>query len=342
MTAQKQLWWEQNVPVVIPLTYLQIARERQLNVSELFRMAGLPADYAQRPYELALYQVHALVEAMLRLGGDHGLGLDMGWRLPPTAFGSFGQALLCSYSLRDALRLCQKYWQLVARGTVLDIREADGYYQAQVAPLAPLPAMQHQIMMETTLSSVYRGFQVLAPGVIDRLEISFDYPEPPHAARILEYIPSARFSQKQGQLRFPAEILDVLLPMHHPAALAMALQQCEQEHALSHHQLPRVLAAVRSYLLFHGKGYPDMEEVSASLHMSSRSLRRHLQAEGSSFKKLLDEARQRDAVRLLADRRLGLSQIATMLGYQDPANFTRAFRQWTGTTPQRYRHERGD
>ena len=76
--------------------------------------------------------------------------------------------------------------------------------------------------------------------------------------------------------------------------------------------------------------------------MSSRSLRRHLQAEGSSFKKLLDEARQRDAVRLLADRRLGLSQIATMLGYQDPANFTRAFRQWTGTTPQRYRHERGD
>ncbi len=337
MTSQKLLWWEQFVPVVIPLTYLQIARERQLDLAEVLRVAGLPADFVQRPHELALYQVHALVEAMLRLGGDYGLGLDMGWRLPPTAFGSFGQALLCSYCLRDALRLCQRYWHLVAQGTVLDIREIEGYYHAQVAPVAPLPAMQHQILMETTLSSVYRGFQVLAPEVVGRLEISFDYPEPAHGARILQFIPSARFSQKQGQLRFPAEILDVLLPMHHPAALAMALQQCEREHALSHHQLPRVLAAVRSYLLFHGAGYPDMEQVSAALHMSCRSLRRHLRAEGSSFKQLLDEARQRDAMHLLADRRLTLSQIAGLLGYQDPANFTRAFRQWTGMTPQHYR-----
>jgi YesN/AraC family two-component response regulator len=45
---------------------------------------------------------------------------------------------------------------------------------------------------------------------------------------------------------------------------------------------------------------------------------------------LLDEARKRDAIKLLQNTSLTIEQIASRLGYTDPANFSRAFKKWTG------------
>lgn len=74
--------------------------------------------------------------------------------------------------------------------------------------------------------------------------------------------------------------------------------------------------------------------------MTPRTLRRRLDQEGTSFKRLMEEAKRRDALRLLDDYDLDVQRVAALLGYQDPANFTRAFRQWTGQTPSQYRATR--
>lgn len=42
---------------------------------------------------------------------------------------------------------------------------------------------------------------------------------------------------------------------------------------------------------------------------------------------------------LLTHTGMNLSQIADALGYADAANFTRAFKRWTGHSPSRYRSE---
>ena len=62
--------------------------------------------------------------------------------------------------------------------------------------------------------------------------------------------------------------------------------------------------------------------------------------EGIQYKTMVEETKRRDAVRLLDDQVMEIQQVATLLGYQDPANFTRAFRQWTGQTPSQYRATR--
>ena len=54
---------------------------------------------------------------------------------------------------------------------------------------------------------------------------------------------------------------------------------------------------------------------------------------------MLDEARKRDAMRLLENSALSVEQVALRLGYSDPANFTRAFRKWSGFTPRQYREQ---
>ena len=50
-----------------------------------------------------------------------------------------------------------------------------------------------------------------------------------------------------------------------------------------------------------------------------------------------DEARYRQACKLLAERGTRISEVAYALGYNDVANFSRAFKRWSGKTPREYR-----
>ncbi|MGB5621878.1 MAG: helix-turn-helix transcriptional regulator, partial [Gammaproteobacteria bacterium] len=78
-------------------------------------------------------------------------------------------------------------------------------------------------------------------------------------------------------------------------------------------------------------------EVADRLHLSERSLRRRLAAESTSYRKLLNQVRETLARAYLLDTGLRVEEIAERLGYSDAANFSHAFRRWTGTSPGRFR-----
>ncbi len=67
--------------------------------------------------------------------------------------------------------------------------------------------------------------------------------------------------------------------------------------------------------------------------LSPRTVQRQLQAEGTSYQAVLSDTREKLARRYLADRSLTTSQIAYLLAYDDANSFYRAFRRWTGLTP---------
>jgi AraC-like DNA-binding protein len=80
--------------------------------------------------------------------------------------------------------------------------------------------------------------------------------------------------------------------------------------------------------------------VARQLGMSMRSFTRHLAEEGTTFGEILDDLRNRLALRYLADGRITLQQIAWLLGYSEVGAFNHAFKRWTGTSPGRARHQR--
>ncbi len=88
-------------------------------------------------------------------------------------------------------------------------------------------------------------------------------------------------------------------------------------------------------------GHCDLATVAACFACDKRTLQRHLQHHQTSYQRLLDEVRFDLAARYLQSSRLTLTQLAQLLGFSDPANFSRAFRSYFGTTPSRYRRERG-
>lgn len=84
-------------------------------------------------------------------------------------------------------------------------------------------------------------------------------------------------------------------------------------------------------------GQFSMQMVCAKLGVSSRTLQRRLQDEGSSFQRTLDALRNSLAHHYLQNSSMTGAEISFLLGFEDPNSFFRAFQAWTGTTPQALR-----
>ena len=84
-------------------------------------------------------------------------------------------------------------------------------------------------------------------------------------------------------------------------------------------------------------GKPSVQQVASRLGVSTRTLQRRLEEEGTSFAQELDRLRQDLATRLLQDRSLAVYEVAFLLGYAEPSTFYRAFRRWKNVSPHEFR-----
>ena len=104
-------------------------------------------------------------------------------------------------------------------------------------------------------------------------------------------------------------------------------------HAPSTSLRPRVETELRVLL----PERANIDEAAAALRMSTRTLQRRLEHEGTRFSEVLDTVRADVARHLLSDPELPLAEIAYRLGFADLATFSRAFKRWTGKPPGTWR-----
>jgi AraC-like DNA-binding protein len=86
-----------------------------------------------------------------------------------------------------------------------------------------------------------------------------------------------------------------------------------------------------------GRDDTRIQTIARTLATSARSLQRRLAAAGISYQQLLNLARKEAAEHYLTDSPLSIGEVAYLLGYSEPAAFTRAFRRWNKVTPQAFR-----
>ncbi len=85
------------------------------------------------------------------------------------------------------------------------------------------------------------------------------------------------------------------------------------------------------------RGEANADAACRALKLSRRTLQRRLQAEKTSFQKVLKEVRRELAVRYLSDTRLKALEVAMLLGYSNISSFTTAFKSWYDMPPAEYR-----
>jgi AraC-like DNA-binding protein len=80
-------------------------------------------------------------------------------------------------------------------------------------------------------------------------------------------------------------------------------------------------------------GEVGMDKVAAKLGMSRTSLYRQLKSEDSTFEEILDSLRHKLALSYLKGKKISVNEAAYLVGFSDPAAFSRAFKRWTGNSP---------
>lgn len=80
-------------------------------------------------------------------------------------------------------------------------------------------------------------------------------------------------------------------------------------------------------------GEAGMDTVAVKMGLSRRTLLRKLKTEGTTFEAVLDELRHKMALNFLSGKKVSVNETAYLVGFSDPAAFSRAFKRWTGTSP---------
>ena len=81
-------------------------------------------------------------------------------------------------------------------------------------------------------------------------------------------------------------------------------------------------------------GEAGMDTIARTMRLSRQTLFRRLKVEGVTFEQVLDELRRALALQYLSGKRVSVKQVAYLVGFSDPAAFSRAFKRWTGSCPR--------
>lgn len=302
-------------------------------------------DPASTDARLTPLEFNILVDRAMRLTGEPALGYHFGLQTKLSAHGFLGYAVMTSATLGDAIALTEKFFS--TRSGALELRffvdrgaMADGGDVAVVQIDSTVDIkLPFAFPFESLLVGLCHAGAYITGQSSMEAEIWIDFPEPAYYAACAHLLPCPiRYGKSQNQLRFPAELLQQPLLMADATASQLAREQCERELAALSSQ--PLVSRVRALLGEDLAAMPDLETVAERCCMSARSLKRKLAEHGVSFSELAADMRRDEAFVLLAEGRLSIEQIAGRLGYRDPANFTRAFKAWTGETPRQYREQR--
>lgn len=322
-------------PIVNELVRLRVPADDILS-RHGFSRADLRSPYSR----VSLRRYIELMEDAALHTGNPFFGLDLGSSFQLQQLGPFYALMSNADSIGTALSMFARFqsaWQ--TRTSLLITREADTTsYAYAIEESAIWPRHQDAEFTLGAIATLIRqlGLPRWAP---ERVE--FEHAMTAREARLREFfrapaIGNARFNR----MIISNEDLDRPLRLGGMAeAKAMAVVERHLRDLLfAEPEVERTLSEeVKSCIAKRlGRASVELDIVARELSLSSRTLRRRLDDEGTSFREILQSQRLIKAEKLLVGGRLQISELAVYLGYSDVAVFSRAFKAWTGVSPRDY------
>ncbi|WP_231638143.1 AraC family transcriptional regulator [Piscinibacter sakaiensis] len=280
-------------------------------------------------------QADAFLVAAWQRVADPAFGLKAGRRLRPERFGLSGLAALASPTYGEALARKARYNRLVwGDAYALARQDADAVLTVQARDEAR-PYGPAKVDME--LASVLAfGRQFADPAITPRA-LHLRRPRPAFAALYREVFGCpVHFGAPANALHLDPADLGRPMRSANPGAVPWLDGAAEAAlQALGDDGLAARARRLAAQALPGGE--PPLARIAAALGCSERTLQRRLADEGWTWRRLLDDTRRELATEALRDPRRPVTELAYLLGFVDANSFYRAFRRWTGRSPQAWR-----
>ena len=289
--------------------------------------------------DFSLEQEFRFHRNLLQLTGDPLLGLRLGTAYNLQSYGLLGYAFLSAPTLRHALAMVGNYGALsfTLFRTHFSVQGRLGILR--FSRDLPIPDDLLTYYVDRDLAGAAFGSELSIPGELKLDSVLVMHGGGGQQEDYADFFGCPlTFNAPHSELRMDASILDLPMPTRDAETSTVCQQQCQMLLARMSKSTGFV-DQVRQLMVARPGYFPDIDFVAEKLNMTSRTLRRRLAAEDSSYQKILSELRYQLALEYLGTSKLPLEEISVLLGYSTPGNFTHAFKRWHGSSPRRYRQE---
>ena len=297
-----------------------------------------PAETEDFTTRTSIAQLLAVARNAVRLVQAPDLGLRIGSRMRASSYGMWGYALLCAETMRHAFELAVRYQRLAQPVMPVRWTEEDGraiWHLPSFDDMAPLKLahdeylffLDMQMVLSMTLTTDAMGSWCL-PALA-----RYATPPPPHADRVAAALQCpVEFDQGGHELHYPLAWLDRAPSLANPITASQMSSTCARLMREIGWRAGLTRRVCEELTRVPGR-FPDIESIAATLCMTSRTLRRKLDGEGTSYTELLANVRHALALDYLRTTDLEIDDVASALGFSDANAFRHAFKRWTGRSP---------
>ena len=321
---------------------LRAMQELGYDADECLAGTGLTqADLANPALEtdFSLAQEYRFHRNLLALTGDPQLGLRLGKAYKVESYGLLGYAFMSAPTLRHALILIRNYGPLSFTLFRIDFRVDGAVASLVFHPDRDIPEDLLAFYVDRDLTAAAFGGETALQRRFPFRQVVLMHNGGDGRAIYEEHFGCpVSFAGNFSALVMDAALLDAPMPLRDPETSAMCQQQCQLLLARMS-KSSGCAEQVRNLIIARPGFFPDIDYVAEKLNMTSRTLRRRLAAEDSSYQQILGDVRYQLAKEYLATSTLPLEEIAILLGYSAPGNFSHAFKRWHGSSPRQFRQE---
>jgi AraC-like DNA-binding protein len=265
--------------------------------------------------------------------------------------GPLSFAALSAPNLRSAIDVVANFISIRSSGTQVQLRQNEQRLEYVLTDLTQ-QKLVGRWLIESKLLVIQRLIEaVIAHPLGAYAEVHFAYPKPAHHKAIDRlFNTQCKYASKESYLSIPLSWGEISSPLSDPDLYRSNLARCRELKLALETSKADVKHVVQTRLLNHFDRrltnqarldrIPNLDVLAAELFISPRTLIRKLSIQGTSFREILEQVRQNLAEHLLSNTYLTAAEISGLLGYQEPANFTRAFKRWTQRTPSDWRRNR--
>lgn len=276
-----------------------------------------------------------------QLAGDDAFCLKAGQQMQPMHLGALGHLLLSCSSVSEMVALHAEYGRLVTNAYPIAYEVGPALCRGIGLPWPHgRPFSRHTVEFNLAAwGCLARKLTGLDVGPI-LVELPYERPFDTEAYEAF-FQCELSFGASWLAVTFSPDVLTCRLRHGHPALrgiLEPELQRQLAELKLSHRPYHGFLKQLRLVVTQAMEaGSPQLCVVAAKMNCSPRKIQRLLQAQGMTFRELVDDIRRSQVEQHMSDPALSFSEIALLLGFSDQSTFQRAFRRWFGRSPREHR-----
>jgi AraC-like DNA-binding protein len=335
------LWNEKRYAPCKVAALVEVLYEQGIAPEASLSGSGLSPESLIQPGTLTSVRKYITVcHNALHLSKDPETPFSVGSRIPLSAYGMYGFALVCSPTIREYFQVAVKYHKLATPILTMSWREEKDCvsWALEKNPVVAYSDSLVRFLLEQHLTQLTTHLRtVVEPGCCHPIRAALPYAAPRHLNLYKRYIGcDLKFGQPVCELTYPKSILAENPHMAHRLTSKLMWDTCD-----------RILGEVKTSIGVAGEVYqviastpghsPTMEMVADRLATTVRTLHRRLHAESVSFTQILDDVRCNLAKEYLRSTKLCIDDISELVGFSEAANFRHTLHRWTGSSPANFR-----